>query len=220
MLILLCWNLNWAYALPYIMWLHSCTRVAGLAALTATQINTCCCPWAPGNAITHLFCLFGCWFTRPKSLQAQCTSFQLCWWWSLCDCNMAKLLIAKMQVLSVVFFSQLHHCNMNSSGQCPFCSGEETCLHLFITYQQSSSFWSFTNIDLRSLPLSEGIESFWQIMRIRMTVLLCITWNAWRCRNANIFRHEDEANTHISRRGRDDLHFFSFGPIDVVTPGV
>ena len=116
------------------------------------------------------------------------------------------------------FFSQLHHCNMNSSGQCPFCSGEETCLHLFITYQQSSSFWSFTNIDLRSLPLSEGIESFWQITRIRMTVLLCITWNAWKCRNANIFRHEDEANTHISRRGRDDLHFFSFGPIDVVTP--
>jgi len=103
MLILLCWNLNWAYALPYIMWLHSCTRVAGLAALTATQINTCCYPWAPGNAITHLFCLFGCWFTRPKSLQAQCTSFQLCWWWSLCDCNMAKLLIAKMQVLSVAF---------------------------------------------------------------------------------------------------------------------
>ena len=60
-LILLCWNLTWAYALPYIKWLHSFmslinTRVAGLAALTATEINTCCYPRAPGNAITHLFC--------------------------------------------------------------------------------------------------------------------------------------------------------------------
>ncbi|RLM55544.1 hypothetical protein C2845_PM10G00170 [Panicum miliaceum] len=45
--------------------------------------------------------------------------------------------------------------------------------------------------------------------RVNSTVLTCIWLNIWKCSNAKMFRHEDEANIKISRRCRDDLLLWS-----------
>ncbi|PUZ74722.1 hypothetical protein GQ55_1G088600 [Panicum hallii var. hallii] len=71
-------------------------------------------------------------------------------------------------------------------------------------------------LSLNSLQNSIGIEQLWTVnplmercSRIKSTVLTCILWNIRKCRNAEIFRHEDETNLMISRRCRDDLILWS-----------
>jgi len=120
------------------------------------------------------------------------------------------------------YFCYLHHCNMSPSGQCLFCSEEETCLHLFNTCLWSSSFWSFTNIDIRfSDPChiwGHRVFLASNVNKNDSSALHYITWIVWKCKYAKVFRHEDEESTHILRWRWDDRQFFSFRPIDVVTP--
>ncbi|KAF8685954.1 hypothetical protein HU200_043879 [Digitaria exilis] len=108
--------------------------------------------------------------------------------------------------------ARLFYCNMRSDGNCPFCSESEDCFHLFLSCPRSKSFWSFLAMDLGSLLPANGMEQLWTVnpiqehnQRIRATVLTCILWNIWKCRNAKVFRGEDEANGQIARRCFDDL---------------
>ena len=112
--------------------------------------------------------------------------------------------------------SRLLRCNVHSDGQCPFCPLEEDCFHLFIACPRSRSFWAFIGIDVTSLPASLGTDQLWTESlllennpRVCSTVLTCVLWNIWKCRNAKIFRHEDETNLTISRRCSEDLSLWS-----------
>ena len=112
--------------------------------------------------------------------------------------------------------SRLSHCNMHSTGQCPFCTAEEDCFHLFISCPRSGSFWNFIGLQSGSLLHSLGVEQLWTVNplmercpRIRSTVITCILWNVWKCRNAKVFRSEDETNLMISRRCGEDLSLWS-----------
>lgn len=99
--------------------------------------------------------------------------------------------------------AQLLHCNMHSDGQCPLiCISEEDCLHLFVFCMRSRSFWSFIGFDLASLPSALGVTQLWtenpfqeNNSRISSTVLTCVLWNVWKCRNAKVFRQEDETKS-------------------------
>jgi hypothetical protein len=61
-------------------------------------------------------------------------------------------------------------------------------------------------LDLASLPANLGVDKLLVVntfqehnSRICSTVLTCILWNVWKCRNVKVFRHEDETNLMISR---------------------
>ena len=112
--------------------------------------------------------------------------------------------------------SRLSHCNMHPTGQCPFCSAEEDCFHLFISCSRSNNFWAFIGLHTESLLHNLGVEQLWMVNplmercpRIRSTVITCVLWNIWKCRNAKVFRSEDETNLMISRRCREDLVLWS-----------
>ncbi|PVH39417.1 hypothetical protein PAHAL_5G496700 [Panicum hallii] len=101
---------------------------------------------------------------------------------------------------------------MQPSGQCPSCLDEEDCFHLFITCPRSVSFWNYYGLDVSSLAQSFGVEQLWLVnplqevsSRINSTVLTCILWNIWKCRNMKVFRHEDETNLVISKCCSEDL---------------
>ncbi|KAF8667667.1 hypothetical protein HU200_052874 [Digitaria exilis] len=71
-------------------------------------------------------------------------------------------------------------------------------------------------MDLGSLLPGNGMEQLWTVkpiqehnQRIRATVLTCILWNIWKCRNDKVFGGEDEANGQIARRCFDDLLLWS-----------
>lgn len=107
----------------------------------------------------------------------------------------------------------LSHCNMRPDGECPFCSGLEDCSHLFLSCPRARSLWSHLNFDL---TMVYDIEQVWSTnplqeldQRIRSTVLTCILWNLWKCRNAKVFRSEDDSNAQITTRCRDDLLLWS-----------
>jgi hypothetical protein len=42
-------------------------------------------------------------------------------------------------------------------------------------------------------------------------VLIYILWNIWKCGNAKLFRHEDEANLHIARQCQEPKMISSSG---------
>ena len=108
--------------------------------------------------------------------------------------------------------ARLFHCHMQSDKVCPFCSLDEDCFHLFIDCSRSKSFWSFIGLDLSSLQDVMCVDQLWTIdpfqesnRRISSTVITCVLWNIWKCRNAKVFRHMDEENIMISRRCSEDL---------------
>ena len=45
--------------------------------------------------------------------------------------------------------------------------------------------------------------------RVASTILTCVLWNIWKCRNAKVFRHDDESNLQLSRRCHEDLVLWS-----------
>jgi len=45
--------------------------------------------------------------------------------------------------------------------------------------------------------------------RIKSTILLCILWNRWKCRNMKVFRHEDGTNVVIHKDCNEDLMLWS-----------
>lgn len=80
--------------------------------------------------------------------------------------------------------ARLNYCHMNSSGQCPFCSEDEDCFHLFVKCRRSTSFWTFLGLDLNTLSSDDNVEALWVLnplqepdARIRSSVLICILWN-------------------------------------------
>ncbi|KAF8647662.1 hypothetical protein HU200_065299 [Digitaria exilis] len=102
---------------------------------------------------------------------------------------------------------------MRPDDQCPFCSGKEDCLHLFISCPRAQSFWSYLVLDVASIS---NINQLWQdnplqeaSPRVRTAVLTCVLWNIWKCRNAKVFRSQDETNSQIANRCRDDLLLWS-----------
>ena len=114
--------------------------------------------------------------------------------------------------------SMLHHCHMHPTGQCPFCNAQHAPNRALpnrsirFLCPRSDSFWSFTDLQPGSLKQPMVADQIWTenpieepCPRIRSTVITCILWSIWKCRNAKIFRHEDETNLTISRRCRDDL---------------
>lgn len=109
--------------------------------------------------------------------------------------------------------ARLNYCNMRPDVRCPFCDEDEDCCHLFVRCRRASSFWTYINCDLTGLSHGDNdIESLWSLdplqerdSRVRGSILICVQWNIWKCRNAKIFRHEDESNLQISDRCRDDL---------------
>ena len=114
--------------------------------------------------------------------------------------------------------SRLHHCHMHPTGQCPFCNAQHAPNRALpnrsirFLCPRSDSFWSFTDLQPGSLKQPMVVDQIWTenpieepCPRIRSTVITCILWSIWKCRNAKIFRHEDETNLTISRRCRDDL---------------
>ena len=108
--------------------------------------------------------------------------------------------------------ARLLHCHMHNDGACPFCTSEEDCFHLFINCSCGKSFWSFIGLDLSSLRDAMCVDQLWAIdpfqennRRISSTVITCVLWNIWKCRNAKVFRHMDEENIMISRRCSEDL---------------
>jgi len=118
--------------------------------------------------------------------------------------------------------SRLHHCHMHPTGQCPFCNAQHAPNRALpnrsirFLCPRSDSFWSFTDLQPGSLKQPMVADQIWTenpieepCPRIRSTVITCILWSIWKCRNAKIFRHEDETNLTISRRCRDDLTLWS-----------
>ncbi|KAF8648904.1 hypothetical protein HU200_064486 [Digitaria exilis] len=102
---------------------------------------------------------------------------------------------------------------MRSDDLCPFCSGCEDCLHLFISCPRAQSFWSYLRFDLATVV---DIEQLWLAnpfqetnQQIRTTLLTCVLWNVWKCRNAKVFRSEDESNLRVATRCHDDLLLWS-----------
>ncbi|RCV17972.1 hypothetical protein SETIT_3G263400v2 [Setaria italica] len=101
---------------------------------------------------------------------------------------------------------------MRPDDLCPFCSEQEDCSHLFISCPRTKSFSASLSIDLSEMTHVHDIEQLWIAnpflepnQRVRTTVLTCVLWNVWKCRNAKVFRGEDETNARISRRCYDDL---------------
>ncbi|KAF8720921.1 hypothetical protein HU200_023324 [Digitaria exilis] len=102
---------------------------------------------------------------------------------------------------------------MGADDRCPFCTEKEDCSHLFISCGRARSFWSSINLYLASVT---DVENLWIVnpfsepnQRVRTTLLICVCWNIWKCRNAKVFRSEDEINLHIASRCRDDLLLWS-----------
>jgi len=112
--------------------------------------------------------------------------------------------------------ARLLHCHMHNNGECPFCTAEENCFHLFIGCTRSRNFWTFIGLDLASLPEALGVDQLWIVnpfqendRRIASTILICVLWNIWKCRNMKVFRNEDESNLLLSRRCHEDLVLWS-----------
>ena len=105
--------------------------------------------------------------------------------------------------------ARLFRCHIQSDRVCPFCSSDEDCFHLFIDCPRSKSFWSFIGLDLSSLQDDMGVDQVDLFQennrRISSTVIICVLWNIWKCRNAKVFRQLDEENLMISRRCIEDL---------------
>ncbi|KAF8691164.1 hypothetical protein HU200_000177 [Digitaria exilis] len=102
---------------------------------------------------------------------------------------------------------------MRADDQCPFCSEREDCLHLFISCPRARNFWAYLNLDVTSIS---NMEQLWHEnplqepnQNIRTAILTCVLWNIWKSRNAKIFRSQDESNSQISARCRDDLLLWS-----------
>ncbi|KAF8649208.1 hypothetical protein HU200_064403 [Digitaria exilis] len=75
------------------------------------------------------------------------------------------------------------------------------------------TFWAHLHIDLTTVT---SVEQIWTAnlflesnQRIRTTILTCVLWNVWKCRNAKVFRSVDETNLHIATRCHDDLLLWS-----------
>ncbi|KAF8687431.1 hypothetical protein HU200_043123 [Digitaria exilis] len=102
---------------------------------------------------------------------------------------------------------------MRTDASCPFCPDGEDCLHLFLSCPRAQSFWTHLQLDLTAVI---DIEQMWIVnpflesnQRIRTTVLTCTLWNLWKCRNAKVFRSEDESNLQVAARCHDDLLLWS-----------
>jgi len=98
------------------------------------------------------------------------------------------------------------------SGQCPSCLAEEDFFYLFIACPRSTSFWNYCGIDVSSMSPTLGVEQLWlenQLQesnaRIKSTILTCLLWNIWKCKNTKVFRQKDETNSVIADRCKGDL---------------
>ncbi|KAG2607040.1 hypothetical protein PVAP13_4NG189933 [Panicum virgatum] len=126
-------------------------------------------------------------------------------------------LMAKCRMIPSLLLSGEATLFRSASSSSGCCTGiEEDCFHLFIACPRNRSFWAFIGIDVTSLPASLGTDQLWTESlllennpRVCSTVLTCVLWNIWKCRNAKIFRHEDETNLTISRRCSEDLSLWS-----------
>ena len=126
-----------------------------------------------------------------------------------------------LALLSFFFFlfhlvSLFRICTTMETGECPFCTAEEDCFHLSIGCTRSRNFWTFIGLDLASLPEALGVDQLWIVnpfqendRRIASTILICVLWNIWKCRNMEVFRNEDESNLLLSRRCHEDLVLWS-----------
>ncbi|TVU19476.1 hypothetical protein EJB05_35627 [Eragrostis curvula] len=93
----------------------------------------------------------------------------------------------------------------NNSGSCPFCGQNEDVPHLFLFCRRARLFWQVILAD----PLPDSIEQLWDCNligpglasgKLKSTVLTVILWNIWKCRNAKVFRNEEEVNRSVLGR--------------------
>ncbi|TVU34343.1 hypothetical protein EJB05_16174, partial [Eragrostis curvula] len=105
--------------------------------------------------------------------------------------------------------------NMRDSGECPFCTPSEDIGHLFLRCPRAISIWHA--LGLPTPHSDRTLEELWQNLgalnstkpKIRSAVLMVILWNIWKCRNAKIFRHEDESNSSVVARCIEDQTLWS-----------
>ena len=89
-------------------------------------------------------------------------------------------------------------------------------IFLLLVYAALVSGITVALIDVSLISQSFGVEQLWlenplqeNNSRIKSTILTCLLWNIWKCRNAKVFRQEDEPNAVIAKRCREDLILWS-----------
>ena len=120
------------------------------------------------------------------------------------------------------FLWLLHHRKLNTNarlssrgadndGFCTFCNLPEDTEHLFLHCPRAQSFWG--SIGVTSSNLLQ-IEALWEIalpgptcssLQTRSTVLTGLLLNLWKCRNAQVFDHVQEANFVVFARCAPDF---------------
>ena len=111
--------------------------------------------------------------------------------------------------------SRLRSRGANNSGFCHFCNAVEDTTHLFLHCPRAQNFWVIFHITSSQLA---SIESLWSAVlpgphipnqKTRSTIITCLLWNIWKCRNAKVFNTTDESNMDIIRRCHLDLKLWA-----------
>ena len=106
---------------------------------------------------------------------------------------------------------RLHSRRANNSGLCHFCGSPEDTTHLFLHCPRSQAFWATLHIPSSSIS---NIELLWNFpfpgpelpnQKARSTIITCLLWNLWKCRNSKVFNQVDESDSDIKRRCAADL---------------
>ena len=99
----------------------------------------------------------------------------------------------------------------NNNGLCSFCGHDEDVVHLFLACPRAQSFWSLLPVNSSSVST---IEHLWSItlpspalpnQKLHSTIITCLLWNVWKCRNAKVFNNVNDSNGDIFRRCGGDL---------------
>ena len=100
---------------------------------------------------------------------------------------------------------------LTMTGFCTFCNLPEDTEHLFLHCPRAQSFWGAIGVTSSNLL---QIEALWEIalpgptcssLQTRSTVLTGLLLNLWKCRNAQVFDHVQEANFVVFARCASDF---------------
>lgn len=89
--------------------------------------------------------------------------------------------------------ARLHARHIAESNECPFYSAPETQEHLFLHCPWATQFWN--DIGATDVSSSSSLHEIWDAQSVwgqppgplRSFLLITVTWNTWKARNATIF---------------------------------